>query len=175
MTDFVAIDFETANGAASSVCAVGIVVVKDNDIADRYYSLIHPTPNYYSYFCQQVHGIDRSQTEDAPCFPEVWKEVENHIGQFFPSEAENLARIPFVAHNARFDENCLREAFKAYCMDYPDYVFIDTLRASRREFGRRLSNHQLQTVAAACGFDLRRHHHALADAEACAAIAQSIL
>ena len=33
------------------------------------------------------------------------------------------------------------------------------------------ANHQLHTVAAACGYDLQNHHHALADAEACAAIA----
>ncbi|MBQ3767137.1 MAG: hypothetical protein II874_10440 [Bacteroidales bacterium] len=60
-------------------------------------------------------------------------------------------------------------------MDYPDYVFFDTLRASRRLFGGRLPDHRLQTVAAACGFDLMNHHHALADAEACAHIAMKIL
>jgi len=38
-----------------------------------------------------------------------------------------------------------------------------------------LPNHQLHTVAAHCGFDLENHHHALADAEACAAIALRIL
>ena len=38
-----------------------------------------------------------------------------------------------------------------------------------------IANHQLQTVAAACGYDLTQHHHALADAEACAAIAVKIL
>ncbi|MDD5911703.1 MAG: DNA polymerase III subunit epsilon, partial [Bacteroidales bacterium] len=42
-------------------------------------------------------------------------------------------------------------------------------------FGCRLPNHQLQTVAAACGYDLVNHHHALADAEACAAIAVKLL
>jgi len=60
-------------------------------------------------------------------------------------------------------------------MDYPGYVFHDTLAASRRHFGERLENHQLQTVAAACGYDLTNHHHALADAEACAWIAREIL
>jgi DNA polymerase-3 subunit epsilon len=60
-------------------------------------------------------------------------------------------------------------------MDYPDYLFCDTLTASRRQFGRSLPNHQLQTVAAACGYDLTRHHHALADAEACAVIALYLL
>ena len=38
-----------------------------------------------------------------------------------------------------------------------------------------LENHQLQTVAAACGYNLVDHHHALADAEACAWIAREIL
>ena len=60
-------------------------------------------------------------------------------------------------------------------MDYPDDVFLDTLAASRRHVGRMLPNHQLQTVAAACGYDLEYHHHALADAEACAAIAIKLL
>ena len=51
----------------------------------------------------------------------------------------------------------------------------DTLSASRKHFGCCLPNHQLQTVAAACGYDLTRHHHALADAEACAHIAIKLL
>ena len=33
----------------------------------------------------------------------------------------------------------------------------------------------LKSVAAACGYDLANHHHALADAEACAAIALRII
>jgi DNA polymerase-3 subunit epsilon len=80
-----------------------------------------------------------------------------------------------VAHNARFDEGCLKAVFKVYQMDYPDYRFYDTLTASRRQFGQSLPNHQLQTIAVACGYDLQNHHHALADAEACAAIAQYLL
>lgn len=38
-----------------------------------------------------------------------------------------------------------------------------------------LPNHQLHTVAAYCGYDLTKHHNALADAEACAAIALELL
>ena len=47
--------------------------------------------------------------------------------------------------------------------------------ASRKHFCGSLENHQLQTVAAACGYDLTDHHHALADAEACAWIARKML
>ena len=164
MTDFAAIDFETANEQRSSVCSVGVVIVRGGEIAETFYSLIHPEPEYYQWFCQQVHGLCEEDTQDAPLFPEVWAAI-----------APKIAGLPLVAHNARFDEGCLKEVFRVYRMDYPDYAFYDTLAASRRHFGCRLPNHQLDTVAAACGYDLTNHHHALADAEACAHIALRLL
>ncbi len=164
MTDFAAIDFETANECPSSVCSVGVVVVRGGVITDTFYSLIHPEPEYYQWFCRRVHGLGPEDTEDAPVFPYVWEQIEPLIGD-----------LPLVAHNSRFDEGCLRAVFRVYQMDYPDYVFYDTLWASRRVFGHSLPNHQLQTVASACGYELENHHHALADAEACARIALTIL
>ena len=164
MTDFAAIDFETANECPSSVCSIGIVIVHNGKIVDRFYSLIHPEPEYYKWFCQKVHGIGPEDTDDAPVFPLVWEKV-----------APIIDGLPLVAHNSRFDEGCLKSVFQVYRMDYPGYEFHDTLAASRRRFGCRLPNHQLHTVAAACGYDLRNHHHALTDAEACAAIAMAIL
>ena len=164
MNDFAAIDFETANGQRSSVCSVGVVVVRGGRVTDTFYSLIQPEPNYYSWFCQQVHGLGHEDTDDAEVFPRVWERVEPLI-----------EGLPLVAHNAMFDEGCLRAVMQVYRMDWPDYHFYDTLRASRRHFGRLLPNHQLHTVSEACGYCLERHHHALADAEACAAIALKIL
>ena len=164
MTDFAAIDFETANECPSSVCSVGVVIVRGGEVTDSFYSLIHPEPDYYKWFCQQVHGLGPEDTDDAPVFPRVWEKIEPLI-----------EGLPLVAHNSRFDEGCLKSVFRVYQMDYPDYVFHDTLAASRCHFGNMLPNHQLQTVAAACGYDLLNHHHALADAEACAAIAVRIL
>lgn len=164
MLNFAAIDFETANGARTSVCSVGIVVVRGGVVVDRFYSLIRPVPNTYSYFCTQVHGLTYHDTIDAPSFDEVWQQIVPVIGD-----------LPLVAHNSHFDEGCLRATLQLYEIDCPDLIFYDTLLASRRTFGRSLPNHQLQTVAANCGFDLTAHHNALADAEACAAIAIAIL
>jgi len=163
MKDFVAIDFETANSERSSVCSVGIVIVRNGVITDSFYSTIQPEPNYYSYWCTKVHGLTKSDTEESPCFHEIWKQIEPKIGD-----------LPFVAHNSRFDESCLKAVFKVYQMDYPDYTFFDTLSAARRVLPH-LPNHQLHTVAQECGYCLDNHHHALADAEACAHIALQIL
>lgn len=163
MRDFAAIDFETANYDRSSVCSVGVVIVRDGEIVDKFYSLIQPEPNYYNYWCTQVHGLCRTDTDDAPVFPDVWAQIEPLI-----------EGLPLVAHNRPFDEGCLRAVFRTYQMDYPEYEFLDTLATSRR-LQPDLENHQLQTVAAACGFCLDNHHHALADAEACAWIARELL
>ena len=163
MQDFAAIDFETANNERSSVCSVGIVIVRGGEIVDSFYSLIQPEPNYYNYCCSRVHGLCCDDTDSAPVFPEVWKQIEPLI-----------EGLPLVAHNRPFDESCLKAVFRVYQMDYPDYDFYDTLCVSRRKMPG-LANHQLHTVAAACGYKMENHHHALADAEACAWIAREIL
>lgn len=162
MQDFAAIDFETANSERSSVCSVGIVVVRGGEITDRFYSLIKPEPDYYTYWCTKVHGLTEADTEQAPVFPEVWRQIEPLI-----------EGLPLVAHNKAFDESCLKAVFRVYQMDYPDYEFHCTLIASRRIW--RMGRHTLDVIAKRCGYDLANHHHALADAEACAAIAVKIL
>ncbi len=164
MKSFAAIDFETANQCRSSVCSVGVVVVRDGKVSNSYYSLIRPVPDYYSYWNTRVHGLTLEDTESALGFPEVWAEVDKLI-----------SGLPLVAHNSPFDEGCLKAVFRAYGKTYPDYTFYCTCRASRRVLGKALPNHQLQTVARYCGYELENHHHALADAEACAMIALKIL
>ena len=164
MLNFAAIDFETANGSRTSVCSVGVVIVRDGDIVDSIYRIIKPEPNHYMWFCQKVHGMSDKDTCCAPTFPEVWLEIAPLIGD-----------LPLVAHNAAFDEGCLRSVFEHYGMNYPMYKFHCTFRASKKAFGAKLPNHQLPTVSSYCGFNLANHHNALSDAEACAHIALRIL
>lgn len=163
MERFAAIDFETANGKRSSICSVGVAIVEDDRIIDEVYSLVRPTPNFYSRWTTAVHGLTAEDTWNAPDFEEVWAGI-----------APKLADLPLVAHNSPFDEGCLRAAHQAYDLAYPRYRFYCTCRLSRRMYPF-LVNHQLQTVAAYCGYDLTHHHHALADAYACAHIATTMM
>lgn len=125
MKDFAAIYFETANNERSSGCSVCIVIVRNGEIVDNFYSLIQPEPNYYNYWSSQVHGLCCEDTDEASIFPEVWKQIEPLI-----------EGLPLVAHNKPFDEGCMKAVFRVYQMDYPDYDFFDTLCASRRFFPR---------------------------------------
>lgn len=163
MERFAAIDFETANGKPTSVCSVGIIIVENDLIVDSIYSLIHPYPNYYSSFNISIHGITPEDTKDAPDFEEVWSSI-----------APLLEDIPLVAHNSPFDEGCLKAVFRQYDLAYPKYKFYCTCRLSRRLYPF-LMNHKLTTVATHCGYDLTNHHHALADAHACAHIAATMM
>ena len=164
MKDFAAIDFETANGKRTSVCSVGVVIVRNGKIVKKIYRLIRPCPNYYTQWTTAVHGLTYADTEEAEDFPDVWAEIKPLIDG-----------LPLVAHNSPFDEGCLKAVHELYEMTYPDYKFYCTCRTSRKVFGKELPNHQLHTVAARCGYDLTNHHHALADAEACAQIALLII
>ena len=162
MQDFAAIDFETANGRRSSVCSIGTVIVRGGEIVDRFYSLIKPLPNYYTYWTTEVHGLTCQDTDNQPTFPEVWAQIKDKI-----------AGLPLVAHNRPFDESCLKAAFEEYGLEYPNYEFHCTLTASRRCLD--IPSHQLHLSAAACGYNMENHHNALADAEACAWIAMTLL
>lgn len=117
MENFVAIDVETANNHPSSICAIGAVKVVGGVMVERFYELVKPEPEYYfRHFTENIHGIGRDMTEDSPTFDVTWRRLHRLIGS-----------LPLVAHNKAFDEKCIREAFRVYQMDYPDYTFLCTL------------------------------------------------
>lgn len=163
LTDFAAIDFETANSNRSSICSVGIAIVHNEEIAEEIYKLICPTPNFYTL--SWVHGLTRDDTDSVPIFPEVWKEI-----------SERIDGLPLVAHNSSFDESCLRCAFEMYDMNYPEYEFHCTYRAANEYFRGlpktiRPERSTLDCVSDFFGVYLGNHHNAIADARACAEIA----
>lgn len=166
MESFIAIDVETANNYPTSVCSIGAVKVVDGVITDRFHEYVKPEPNYYfRHFTENIHGISRKLTDSARLFCDVWPEVE--------AFAEGL---PFVAHNKRFDEGCIRACFRCYGMDYPDYLFYCTLEASRKSIPRAMcGSFSLPSVCDFLGIPFNNHHDALADAEGCAKIAMAIL
>ena len=168
LDDFAAIDFETANPSRSSVCSVGIAIVRGRKIADTFYSLIKPQPNFYYWRFTQIHGLNYFDTASARLFPEVWEEARARI-----------EGLPLVAHNAAFDEGCLKAAHEFFGMQYPQYEFHCTCRACREYFKTlpdfaRPEGASLDCAAEFFGIRLDNHHNAIADAVACAQIALSI-
>nr|WP_298002301.1 3'-5' exonuclease [uncultured Flavobacterium sp.] len=162
MNTFAALDFETANQHRSSVCSVGLVFVENGLVVDKYYELIKPVPNFYSYWNTQVHGLVADDTDYAAEFPELWLDL-----------SKRLKNMPLVAHNSMFDEGCLKAVLQVYHLPLHQNPFFCTYRKSKTLFPH-LPNHKLPTVSQYLGFHLESHHNALADAEACAHIALQV-
>ena len=162
MDSFVAIDFETANRNRSSICSVGLVVVKNAKVVDSYYELVKPYPNFYSSWATEIHGLDYFDTINSLNFSHLWDAMSRRIGD-----------LPLIAHNSAFDQGCLRAALSAYGLPAFENSFFCTYRESKKQFPN-LRNHRLGTVSEHFGFHLKNHHNALADAEACAHIALNI-
>lgn len=162
MKDFAAIDFETANYEPTSICSIGVVVVRNGVICDTIYRLVRPEPEYYINRFTQIHGIQLHDTLHAPCFAHVWKDI-----------AAQIEGLPLIAHNKAFDQRILLATCRMYGIAPPDVPFYCTLQQARRKIpATHIENHRLPTVCNYLGIDFDNHHHALADAIGCARIAQ---
>lgn len=157
----IALDFETANMSRASVCAVGLAWLDETtgEIIRRAGSLVKP-PKGADWFSRgniAIHGIHASDVADAPEWPEIWRSIGPH-----------LASATILAHNAAFDVGVLRSICMTYSIPLPASSYLCTCRLSRRIWPD-LQNHRLNTVCEAFGWHFA-HHHAQADAEACARI-----
>lgn len=151
-------DFETANHLPESACSLALVMVRNNQIVDRFYTVINPQLPFDSRNIK-IHGITADDVKDAPTMAEVWPKIKN---LYRPG-------MLVAAHNARFDCNVLKKSLARYDIPEPHYLAIDTLATSRK-LEQNLSNYKLNTVSEALNINLWHHHNALSDSEACAEI-----
>ena len=157
--NFITIDFETANYANSSACAVGLVRFVDGRAADSVYSLIRPPTRYFvPEWTEKIHHISYEDVCDKPCFPAVWKDCVEPFLNLTPD-------FPFVAHNASFDMNVIRGCCSQYGMAVPEKSYFCSLALSRAVW-RELPSHRLTALGEHFGI-IYDAHNALADAETC--------
>ncbi len=115
------IDIETTGLRPQSdkITEVAIYIHDGNRIVNEFATLIHPEKTI-PYFISGLTGITNEMVEDAPRFYEVAKKIieltDNQI---------------FVAHNARFDYNFIKEEFKRLGYHFKRDIF-DTVKLSRR-------------------------------------------
>jgi DNA polymerase III subunit epsilon len=158
--DFTAIDFETANSYRGSPCSVGLVKVRDGQIADESSTLIHPPApfGHFDGFNVGLHGINAEMVAGAP----RWRQVADWIVRYTGSDT-------LVCHNAGFDIGVIRYACIADDIPWPSVDFLCTLVLARRAY--RLPSYRLPFVAAQCDVDFRQHHQVGDDARCAALIA----
>lgn len=155
--NFLAIDFETATPKRTSICEVGICVVRDGAIVETRSWLTQPAGNLYSYWNIKCHGIQPEDTKNAQSFPEVWEEIEQLYLDVFDT---------FVAHNATFDRSCLERSAEFYHLHLPELKWHCSLQTARKvyDFGCNTLGYLCEQL----GIPEGTHHRAGDDAEMCA-------
>ncbi|TDM00736.1 hypothetical protein ERX40_09345 [Macrococcus carouselicus] len=161
MNEFIALDFETANGQPASVCSVGMVKVQGNMMTETFYTLVNPE-TYFSKGNIAVHGIKPEDVTNAPIFPDVFPHMMDFIGD-----------LPIVAHFARFDMNVLYQSIERYDLELPKIPYFCSCNMARKT----VKNHSysLKNMMAFYDLDFHGHHHALNDAKASAMITLRLL
>ncbi|RLK55182.1 exonuclease domain-containing protein [Actinokineospora cianjurensis] len=156
--EWVAIDFETANSSRGSACAVGMSLVRDRVVVDRWSTLIQPPDGGgFDSFNTALHGITAEAVRSAPTWPRALTQIVDFTGS-----------RPLVSHNAAFDIGVIRHACTASAMPWPELSYVCTLVISRLTW--QLLTYRLPFVAAAAGIAMSGHHEAQADADTAAQV-----
>ncbi|GLB47117.1 exonuclease [Philodulcilactobacillus myokoensis] len=156
--NFIAIDFETAARKRASACSLAITVIRKDEIASEFYTLINPEVKFY-WRNVKVNGIHEKDVQNAPTFPEIWPMIKSLF--------QNNMLV--IAHNNSFDNSVLRKTLERYQINEPKYLTLDTVKTSRHLFPN-LINYKLDTVCRDLNIPLHHHHNALDDSLACANI-----
>ncbi|WP_369371417.1 3'-5' exonuclease [Promicromonospora sp. Populi] len=156
---FTAIDFETANPKRASVCAVGLVKVRDGVIVDSLDTLVQPPPAHRTFgpYNVAVHGITADDVVGAPTWDVVYDKIIELVGGDI-----------LVAHNASFDRSVLIQASGVHGIAVPRTRWLCTRDTARALLD--LASYRLPDVSQALGIAAHDHHDAAADARQCALV-----
>lgn len=156
---YAVIDFETTgNQPGDEIIQVGLVLVEEDRITDRFSSFIKPERAELTDFIKELTGITEAMLEDAPGLDEVMTKL-----------------IPFlkdailVAHNAGFDLAFLQRALDQCGYSPFDGPVLDTIDFLRMTFPG-LSTLQLSMVSQSFELEHDQPHRADSDAEATALV-----
>ena len=150
--DYICIDIENPNTRGNSICSIGIIIVKDNKVIDKIYSLINPEDRF-DVNNSEITGLCYSDVKDSPNFKEYWKEIY----QLFEKNV-------VVGHNVIYDLNVIAKSLERYDIDVPKINYYCTLNISRNVL--KLESYSLNNVCEYLKIILNKHHNALEDANA---------
>ena len=153
--EFVAIDVETSNADMASICQIGIVLYREEELIREWKTLVDPE-DCFDAINVSIHGINESTVRGAPRLPEVAKEVCGFLDD----------RVS-VSHT-HFDRVAMKRAFDRYGLRQPRCEWLDSALVVPRtwkEFASR--GYGLRNICDFLGYSFT-HHDALEDAKAAA-------
>jgi DNA polymerase III subunit epsilon len=154
ITDFIALDVETANADFSSICSIGLVHFRAGEIFKSLTILVDPQDEF-DQMNISIHGIRPEDVIGKPT-----------MAQVFPAISNSLSDV-VVVHHSHFDKTAMTRAAAKYSAGSPPCVWLDTLRVARRAWPALNDGggYGLARLASEFGI-IFRHHDAAEDARA---------
>lgn len=154
--EYVALDFETANGYPGGGCAIGLARFDmDGNVLDQYYSLIRPKVEYFDCGMTRVHKLKAEDCLAAPVFPDLWPDIRSFMGGDL-----------VVAHFAQFDMGVLKDTIEAYHLSSDAITYVCTCNLGRKVWPR-LPSYKLSFMTQYLGLSSYHEHYAMDDALMC--------
>lgn len=133
MKDYVILDLENPNARGNSICSIAIIVVKDNIIIDKKYSLINPEDRF-DIKNSEITGITPNMVLESPTLKEYWYEIK-----------EILQNNIIIGHNITYDLSVLSKSLNRYDIEVPVFNYFCTLELSREYL--KLDSYKLTDIA----------------------------
>ncbi|WP_354115154.1 exonuclease domain-containing protein [Bradyrhizobium sp. LA7.1] len=154
ITDFIALDVETANSDFSSICSIGLVHFRGGELFKSLTILVDPEDDFSSANIA-IHGIRPEDVAGKPTMATVFPVIGNAL------------RDTAVVHHSPFDRTALARAATKYGADGLPCFWLDSVQVARRAWAGYGSNggYGLKNLAASFGIEFK-HHDAAEDARA---------
>ena len=167
MPRFAVVDVETSglSSRRHRILQIGLVTVEaDGTVVDQWSTLVRLSWPWSRVGPRRVHGITRRALRGAPrasvALAELRRRLDGNV---------------FTAHNADFDAAFIERAAARSSLAMPLGPRLCTLQLSRRLDPERQLTHGLADVTARYDVTIERHHDALCDARATAAVLPHLL
>ena len=154
ITDFIALDVETANADFASICSIGLVHFRNGNVFKSLTILVDPE-DVFDPINIGIHGIRPEDVSGKP-----------NMARVFPVIGAALEDAAIV-HHSPFDRTALARAAAKYGTGGLPCFWLDTLQVARRTWDhfRDDGGYGLANLAKAFGISFN-HHDAAEDARA---------
>lgn len=157
VTDFIALDVETANADFASICSIGLVHFKQGQVFKSLTILVNPEDDFDPANIS-IHGIRPQDVAGKPTMADV-----------FPVIGEAL-RDTAIVHHSPFDRTALGRAAAKYAAAGLPCTWLDSLQVARRSWAGHRDNGGYGLANLARLFQIEFKHHDAAEDARCAGL-----
>lgn len=140
---YVLLDVENPNTRGNSICAIAVVLVENDIVIDKKYSLINPEDRFDA-INSKITGIEASQVRTAPTLKEYWGEIQ-----------ELLKDNVIIGHNVAYDLAVLSRSLQRYDIEVENYRYGCTLEMSRKYI--KADSYKLEHLLKDMGYEYEAH------------------